>query len=131
VSLSDQIATYGALATVASITTAIQATVALLLVNQEDDVRRRKASSVGRTQARNSAIADAKRYFRTGSVLNFGALTLNGAVLASWGGIVYSICSSDREWYLLWPFIAVDVIWLILMVSVIVFLSRMHAHAYG
>lgn len=122
--LTDEIALYTALATVAAITTAIQATVALLLISQDDDVRKRKRRSTSGDQDWNDAKRDAGRYFWTGAPLNFLIMLVSSAVLASWGGVLASFCSKDRRWYLSLPFIAVLVIWVILLGVVIVFLER-------
>ncbi|MFF7124232.1 hypothetical protein [Streptomyces sp. NPDC008240] len=122
--LTDEVALYTALATVAAITTALQASVALLLISQDDDVRKRKRRSTEGDQDWNDAKRDAGRYFWTGAPLNILTLLVSGTVLASWGGVLESFCSKDSRWYLSLPFIAVLVIWFVLLVVVIVYLAR-------
>jgi len=78
---------YGALATVAAITTALQAAVGLTPLNDSSDIRRRMAASSPGLSAYDRAKTDAESRLRADVLLNLPALSVNGAVLASWCGL--------------------------------------------
>jgi hypothetical protein len=94
---------YGALATVAAITTALQAAVALVPLNDSADIKRRKDSSASGLPEYERAKSDAGARLRTAVLLNIPAAAVNAAVLASWGGIGIF----QARWVLWLPWVAV------------------------
>ena len=78
---------YSAVATVAAITTALQAAVGLVPLNDSADIGRRMESSSRGEPARDKARTDAGIRLRTAILLNIPAVTVNAAVLASWLGL--------------------------------------------
>lgn len=78
---------YGALATVAAITTALQAAVALIPLNDSADIGRQMGSSSPGQAAYDKAQEDAGARLRAAILLNVPAVMVNVAVLASWLGL--------------------------------------------
>ncbi len=78
---------YGALATVAAITTALQAAVGLTPLSDSSDIRRRKEGSSPGQPTYDKAKEDAGTRLQAAILLNVPALVVNGAVLASWVGL--------------------------------------------
>ena len=103
---ADLFALYGALAAVAAITTALQAAVALLPLSQYDGVDARRRNSAPGQQAYNNATRDARGYYRSGWILNVGAVAVNAAVLVSWGYVAWQPVKGP-SWFLWLPFCAV------------------------
>ena len=103
---ADLFALYGALAAVAAITTALQAAVALLPLSQYDSVDGRRRKSAPGEQAYNNATRDARGYYRSGWILNVGAVAVNAAVLVSWGYVAWQPVKGP-SWFLWLPFCAV------------------------
>lgn len=103
---TDLFTLYGALAAVAAITTALQAAVALLPLSQYDSVDGRRRNSAPGEQAYNNATRDARGYYRSGWILNVGAVAVNAAVLVSWGYVAWQPVKGP-SWFLWLPFCAV------------------------
>ena len=103
---ADLFALYGALAAVAAITTALQAAMALLPLSQYDSVDGRRRHSAPGEQAYNNATRDARGYYRSGWILNVGAVAVNAAVLVSWGYVAWQPVKGP-SWFLWLPFCAV------------------------
>jgi hypothetical protein len=100
------VATYGAIAGVASITTALQSLVALLPLRSAIDINRRKSSSSRGFAAYNDAKHDAGRDFAIYLVLNVVAVAINGSVLAAWWKV--GVANVDFERWEYWvPWVAV------------------------
>jgi hypothetical protein len=121
---ADLFALYGGFAGVAAITTALQAAVALSPLSQFDDVSRRKRTNAPGTQAHNDARGDAGTYLRAAWLLNIGATTVNFAVLASWGYLVFALLHRPH-WYLWLPFAAVTLAAIYLLVAAAVGIGRL------
>jgi hypothetical protein len=94
---------YGALATVAAITTALQAAVGLTPLNDFSDLRRKMDDSSRGQPAYDKARSDAVTRLRAGILLNAPAAVVNAAVLLSWVGLGIFQCG----WVLWLPWIAV------------------------
>ena len=114
---------YGALATVAAITTAIQAAVALVPLNDSADIKRRKESSTRGAADYARAETDAGTRLRTAVLLNIPAAGVNAAVLVSWAGIGI-FCA---RWVLWLPWIAVAVAAVFLLVCAAVGAWKLNA----
>lgn len=102
---------YAALATVATITTALQAAVGLTPLSDSANIRRRKeASSPGQPEY-DKARDDAGMRLRSAILLNVPALLVNGAVLASWLGI--GIVHSGWALWLPWAAVVTAAVFLV------------------
>ena|SRR5258708_7295840 len=124
-SQSDALASYGALAGVAAITTAILAVVALQPLSQADDVTRRMRASTQGQPPYTDAHNDAGTYFRAAVLLVAGGLVVNGAVLGSWGFVALEVVKSPPA-YLLIPFAAVAAAYVYLGIAAVVGIKRLH-----
>ena|SRR5208282_4358511 len=80
-------ALYGALATVAAITTALQAAVGLIPLTDSLVIDRRMESSSPKEAEYEKAKEDAGVRLWTAAFLNVPIVVVNGAVLASWLGL--------------------------------------------
>jgi hypothetical protein len=78
---------YAAVATVAAITTALQAAVGLVPLNDSTDIGRRMDSSSSGQPVYEKAKTDAGVRLRAAVLLNIPAVIVNAAVLAAWLGL--------------------------------------------
>lgn len=96
-------ALYGAIAGVASITTALQSVVALLPLRSAIDVGRRRAASAPGYAPYNAARNEASRDFFIFLALNLVAIGINGSVLAAWWKVGVSDVSPNLwEYWVPW-----------------------------
>jgi hypothetical protein len=99
---------FGALASVAAITTALQAAVALQPLSVLMDTRQRKRRSTRGEIDYNNARSDAKRAAWTALWLNIPATLVNAAVMLSWWRL--AVAKPDLEqWHYWLPWAAVTV----------------------
>lgn len=107
---------YGALATVAAITTALQAAVGLIPLSDSSEIRHRKeASSPGQPEY-DKAKEDAGIRLRSAILLNVPVLLVNSAVLASWLGI--GIVHAGWALWVPWVAVVVAAVFLVICAAV-------------
>jgi hypothetical protein len=112
---SDFLAIYAALGGVAAITIALQAATALMPLSQSDDIAQRGRANPAGTPGRTDLQRDARRFRRSAWLLTIGGVTINAAVLASWGFVAFAKVQ-PTEWFLWLPFVAVTAAFLYLIV---------------
>lgn len=118
---------YVALATVAAITTGLQASAASVPVTQADRLERRKQGTQPSTLEREAVKKDAKRAKSAALWLVIPSALVNLAVLIPWADITFRRMRVD--WILILPWSAVSAAWLALTIvaaSAIVRIRSVH-----
>jgi len=98
--------TYAALASVASITTALHAAVAMQTLNIRGNIKNRKSGQTPGTQGYNDVVNESKRVRWVWLTLNVLTILINGAVITAWGDIALSI-QGAKNWVFIVPWTAV------------------------
>ena len=105
----DPVAVYGALATVAAVTAALQAAAVFALYPEAGLLEDRHAGATPDTQAMTDVVRDAKLYRRRVMILNSPMAFINALVLAAWGDVVFARMPSD--WVYIVPWLGVLLAW--------------------
>jgi hypothetical protein len=119
---------YAALATVAAITAALQASATFTPITQVERLEERHSDASPGTQAMTDVRADAKKAEKAAMWLTLPAALVNGVVLVAWGAV--ALDRSTLDWVLVAPWAAVTAVSLFLAaitVNVVVRIRRIHA----
>jgi hypothetical protein len=107
------VAIYGALATVAAVTAALQTAAVFAVLPDADRLESRAARATPGTQEYTDLCNDASSYrIRVGTVTMPLAL-INLAVIVAWGDVVFDRITSD--WVFRTPWVAVALAWVVLL----------------
>lgn len=105
----DPVAIYGALATVAAVTAALQASAVFALYPDAGQLEARHDAADPGTQAMTEVTHDAKLYRTRLIILNSPMALINALVLAAWGDVVFARMAVD--WVFVAPWVGVLVAW--------------------
>jgi hypothetical protein len=120
---------YGALATVAAITTALQSVVAILPLQRSMELGDLTDNPVQGTAIYNDAKKAARRDFWRHGMLNAVAVLINGCVLAAWFKVgVYAARPDQWEYWLPWCAVAVGALALTITAVLSLWKLRRIAH---
>lgn len=106
---------YAALATVAAITTAVQASAAVVTLDRADRLSEELPRTTVGDLRRVDLELEAKRALKTGLLLTVASSSMNLAVLVSWGSV--TLQAPETPWNLVLPLGAVTLISIVLVVA--------------
>ncbi len=109
----DPVAVFGALATVAAVTAALQASAVFALYPGAEQLEDRHDNADPGSQEMTDVKKDAKLYRARVVILNSPLAVINALVLAAWGDVVFVRMSTD--WVFVAPWVGVLVAWLFLV----------------
>ncbi len=114
---------YAAMASVAAITTALQAAVALQFFGEASRLAEESAKAAPNTAGASESRVAAGRVKRGALLLNSPAILVNASVIASWGG---SFLGATVSWVLLVPWVAIGVAGLFLGAIAFYSIRKLH-----
>jgi hypothetical protein len=109
----DPAAIYGALATVAAVTAALQTSAVFAVLPDADRLESRSAAATPGTQQYTDLRRDATSYRVRVGALTMPLALINIAVIVAWGDVVFSRITSD--WVFITPWGAVAIAWIVLL----------------
>jgi non-ribosomal peptide synthetase component F len=105
----DYVAVYGALATVAAVTAALQAAAVFALYPEAGLLEERNDAAAPGTMAETDVRRDAKHYRTRVVILNSPMALINALVLLAWGDVVF--CRIPSDWIYIVPWVGVLLAW--------------------
>jgi hypothetical protein len=118
----DPAALYGALATVAAVTAALQTSAVFAVLPDADRLESRAARVTPDTQQYTDLHDDAKSYRVRVGIVAFPLAVINLAVIVAWGDVV--LCRITSDWVFVTPWAAVAVAWIVLVSMPLWLISR-------